>query len=126
MSTRVWMVIGVVVIVVIAVAVLVVRGYASAPLRQTGGRTCIGCIETHWNGSSSIRARNLSGIYAFGEESRYRIEFSEGTVELAAEELEPGCNEGVAQEGDELRLDGARDVRIVAPAPVNGCPDDSP
>lgn len=125
MATRVWIVIGVLVVVVAATAVLVVRGYGSAPLRQASGRTCIGCIETHWNGRSSIRASRLSGSYAFREDSRYRILFSQGAVELDGEELEPGCHEGSADEGDELRLDDARDVRILAPAPVSGCPDDS-
>jgi len=122
-TTRIWIVIGVLVVVA-AAAVLVVRGYGSAPLRQASGRTCVGCIETHWNGRSSIRASRLSGTYAFREESRYRIQYSEGAVALAGEELAPGCHEGVADEGDELRLDDARDVRILAPAPVGGCPDD--
>jgi len=124
MATRVWIVIGVLVVVIAAVAVLVVRGYGSAPLRQVSGRTCVGCIETHWNGRSSIRASRLSGTYAFREDSRYRILFAEGTVQLAGEELAPGCHEGVSAEGDELRLDDARDVRILAPASVGGCPDD--
>lgn len=114
MATRVWIVIGVLVLVVVAAAVLVVRGYGNAPLRQASGRTCIGCIETHWNGRSSIRASRLSGTYAFREESRYRILFAGGTVVLDGEELPPGCHEGVAEQGDELRLDDARDVTSCA------------
>lgn len=125
MATRVWIVIGVLVV-VIAVAVVLVRGYGSAPLRQAGARTCIGCIETHWNGTSSIRAGRLSGSYAVREASRYRVQFSEGAARLAGDELAAGCHEGVAQQGDELHLDDARDVRILAPAAAGGCPDASP
>jgi hypothetical protein len=122
MARRAWIV-AIVVLIVVAVGVgLLISSYLGAPLRQTTGRTCIGCVSWHWNGTSSIRASRLSGDYAFRRDASYLVSFSEGSVSLAGERLEPGCHEGRAGEGDALEIDDARDVRLRVPAPEEGCP----
>ena len=124
MARRAWIV-GIVVLIVVAVGVgLLISSYLSAPLRQTTGRTCIGCVSWHWNGTSNIRASRLSGDYAFRRDTSYLVSFSEGSVSLAGESLDPGCHEGRASEGDALEIGDARDVRLRVPAPDEGCPAD--
>ena len=124
MARRAWIV-GIVVLIVVVVGVgLLISSYASAPLRQTTGRTCIGCVSWHWNGSSSIRASRLTGDYAFRRDTDYLVSFSDGSVTLAGQRLDPGCHEGRASEGDALEIGHARDVRLRVPAPEEGCPAD--
>jgi hypothetical protein len=122
-ARRAW-ILGLVVLAVVVIgAALLIGGYRNAPLRQTTGRTCIGCISIHWNGTSRVRASRLSVDYAFRRDVSYRIDFADGSVLLDGRRLAPGCHEGRAQEGDTLELDAARDVRIRVPAPPEGCPD---
>ncbi len=109
-------------VVVIAIAALALPGVASAPLRREGARVCVGCIETHWNARSSIRANRLTGGYVFWEAVRYRVSFIDGEVLVAGTPLVPGCHEGVARVGETLELNDARGVRIVAPAEPGSCP----
>lgn len=122
MARRAWIVGIVVSIVGLVGAGLLISSYRSAPLRQATGRTCIGCVSFHWNGTSTIRASRLSGDYAFRRDASYLVSFSDGSVTLAGEALAPGCHEGRASEGDAVEVGDARDVRIRVPAPDEGCP----
>lgn len=114
-------VLGAVLIVIVAVLIVFVRG----SVRQAGGRTCIGCVEWHWNGTSSIRAGRLSGEYRFTRDSDYLIRFGAGDVRLDERTLEAGCQIGTADDGARIHFGDARDVRFRAPAPDGGCGDDS-
>jgi hypothetical protein len=123
MNRRAWIAAIVVVVVALAGTIVLVRAVATAPLGRVAGRVCIGCVETHWNGASSIRANRITGRYAFREDAPYRVSFSSGTVVLAGETLDPGCHEGRAAEGDEIRFDDAREVRVEVPPGSDGCPE---
>ncbi len=107
---------------VIVLAGLLLPGVASAPLRRDGARTCLGCVETHWNARSSIRANRLTATYVFEAAVRYRLSFRDGEVLLGDVALVPGCHEGVAAVGETLRLIDARAVRLLAPAEAGTCP----
>ena len=120
MGRRAVLTIGALVL-VIAIAALLLPGVASAPLARQGARTCLGCVETHWNARSSIRANRLTGTYVFEEAVRYRVSFTDGEVLVSGQQLVPGCHEGVARIGETLELADARGVRIVAPADPGSC-----
>lgn len=108
---------------VLALLGLLAVAYLSGPLRQASGRVCSGCVETHWNGRSTLRAGTVSGAYRFANDATYLIRFSGGEVTLAGHELAPGCLEGHAAEGAVVDLNEARDLRLQAPAPEGGCAD---
>ena len=122
MATRAWIVAIVVVGVALVGTTLLVRAAATAPLGQVAGRVCVGCVQTHWNGTSRIRANRITGRYVFREEAPYRVAFTAGTVALGGETLDPGCHEGTGAEGNEIRFDDARDVRLEVPPGADGCP----
>lgn len=124
MRARAWIVAIVIVVVALVGTIVLVRAAATAPIGRVAGRVCIGCVETHWNGTSRIRANRITGRYAFREDVPYRVSFSAGTVALGGESLDPGCHEGRAAEGDEIRFDDAQDVRLEVPPGSDGCPED--
>lgn len=123
MNTRAWIVAIVVVVVALVGTFVLVRAAATAPLGRVAGRVCVGCVETHWNGTSRIGANRITGRYAFREDAPYRVAFSAGSVALAGEALDPGCHQGRAAEGDALRFDDAREVRVEVPPGSDDCPD---
>lgn len=101
------------VVILVVVGVLIV--FARGSLRQAGGRTCLGCVEWHWSGSSSIRANRLSGEYVFTRPREYLIEFEGGDIRLNDRPLDTGCHVGIAESGTRVRFDDARDVQVRAP-----------
>lgn len=114
-------VVGIVVLVVVAFLIVFARGAVS----QVGGRTCVGCVEWHWNGSSSIRAERISGEYRFTGDHAYRLRFDSGDVLLDWEPLEAGCRFATAEGGSTLAFEDAGDVRLEVPAD-EGCDGDVP
>lgn len=117
-------------VIVLAAVILLGVGFvivfARGSVRQVGARTCLGCVEWHWNGASSIRARQLSGEYRFTGDDPYMLRFAGGEVQVADRRVEPGCHYGPAERGTHIRFDDARDVRLESPADGSSCEGDGP
>lgn len=120
MSARWWIAIAATLL-VLALAGVVIVQYLGGPLRQASPRTCVGCVEWHWNARSSIRASRYTGDLRFQEEVRYALRFDAGEARLAGSPLTPGCHEGTAAAGDLLELDGVEELRLEAPAEPGRC-----